>query len=442
MRIVFLTAGAAGMYCGSCLHDNAIARALIRLGHDALLVPTYTPILTDEHSAAADKLFFGGLNVYLQQLSPVFRWLPKWADGFLSQPKLVQWIASRSMGTTADKLGGLTVSMLRGRDGNQRKEVDRLCDWLEDENPDAIVFSNLLIAGCAPTIKERIGCPIVVVLQGDDIFYSALTEPYKDQAATELRRLAQQVDRFVVHSTDYANRMAEMLGVPIEKMHVTPLSIDTSDFASMPESEAWSSQSIGYLARLAPEKGLHVLVDAFIELAQRDGDQALRLDIAGWLGPQHQAYWQEQQNKIASAGLEERVHYHGSVDRTGKLKFLSNIDLLCVPTTYREPKGLFVLEALAAGVPYVLPDHGAFPELHARHDAGHLVEPDDTAALADRLSEALASLPEISNRASAAREKMLSENMIEAEAKNWLALLQELAQGKEGDDQEGGRAGS
>ncbi|HBE69161.1 MAG TPA: hexosyltransferase [Planctomycetaceae bacterium] len=424
------------MYCGSCLHDNAIARALMRLGHDALLVPTYTPILTDEHSAAADKLFFGGLNVYLQQLSPVFRWLPKWADGFLSQPKLVQWIASRSMGTTADKLGALTVSMLRGRDGNQRKEVDRLCDWLKDENPDAIVFSNLLIAGCAPTIKDQLGCPIVVILQGDDIFYSALTQPHKDQAATELRRLAQLVDRFVVHSSDYAQRMASMLDVPMEKMHVTPLSIDTADFANMPDSQPRQSLTIGYLARLAPEKGLHLLVDAFIDLAHRDSRQDVRLDIAGWLGPQHEAYWQEQKRKISAAGLDDRVHYHGSVDRVGKLEFLSKIELLCVPTTYREPKGLFVLEALAAGVPYVLPDHGAFPELHARHDSGHLVKPEDQTALADKLSEALDDLAEITSRARLAREQMLSGNMIEAEAKYWLALLEELIDDTQNNGQE------
>ncbi len=82
------------MYCGSCLHDNALAKALIAAGHDALLMPTYTPILTDEPSVAGQQLFYGGLNVYLQQIFAPARWLPQWADRFLNSTKLVGWIAS------------------------------------------------------------------------------------------------------------------------------------------------------------------------------------------------------------------------------------------------------------------------------------------------------------------------------------------------------------
>ncbi|MEZ6135846.1 MAG: hypothetical protein R3C53_13145 [Pirellulaceae bacterium] len=142
MRIAYLTAGAAGMYCGSCLHDNALAKALIRRGHDALLIPTYTPILTDEDSVSSQQLFYGGLNVYLQQLSPVFRWIPNWADQFLSSPRLVGWVASRGMETSARNLGALTVSMLKGKRGSQRKEVRRLCAWLKQFDPH-VIFKSL-----------------------------------------------------------------------------------------------------------------------------------------------------------------------------------------------------------------------------------------------------------------------------------------------------------
>ncbi len=107
--------------------------------------------------------------------------------------------------------------------------------------------------------------------------------------------------------------------------------------------------AIGYLARLAPEKGLHVLVEAFIKLASHHPH--VRLEIAGWLGKQHETYWQAQLESLAAAGLSSRVHYWGSVDRNDKLKFLQSIDVLSVPATHFEPKGLFVLEAMAAGVP-------------------------------------------------------------------------------------------
>jgi hypothetical protein len=125
--------------------------------------------LTDEADISGNELFYGGLNVYLQQMSPVFRWLPNWADRFLSSPRLVGWIASRAMGTSAKSLGALTVSMLKGSNGLQKKEARRLCDWLVAHSPDVVVFSNLLIAGCIDDVKQRLDCPVAVVLQGDDI---------------------------------------------------------------------------------------------------------------------------------------------------------------------------------------------------------------------------------------------------------------------------------
>ncbi len=59
MSIVYLTAGAAGMFCGSCMHDNSVAKELIAQGHECLLVPVYTPIRTDEADQSIDKVFFG-----------------------------------------------------------------------------------------------------------------------------------------------------------------------------------------------------------------------------------------------------------------------------------------------------------------------------------------------------------------------------------------------
>ncbi|MEO8268384.1 MAG: glycosyltransferase family 4 protein, partial [Aureliella sp.] len=389
MKIAYLTAGAAGMYCGSCLHDNALAKALIELGHDALLIPLYTPILTDEPNVSSRRLFYGGLNVYLQQLTPLVRWLPNWSDQFLSSPKLVGWIASRAMGTSASKLGALTVSMLKGNDGNQRKEVQRLCAWLKTLEPDVVIFSNLLIAGCIDELRRQVDSRIVVMLQGDDIFYESLDEPYRQQAKDELRKLAQQVDLFVVHSRDYGLRMQRMLGYADDAWQVNPLSIDVQDFIDQlrPEPAREGPPTVGYLARLAPEKGLHVLVDAFIEVAHHPRMDQARLSVAGWLGKQHVTYWQQQLDKLAAAGLSDRLSYHGSVDRAGKLQFLKSIDVLCVPTTYQEPKGLFVLEGLAAGVPYLQPAHGAFPEMHERIGGGHLFDPESPHALAARLIE-------------------------------------------------------
>jgi glycosyltransferase involved in cell wall biosynthesis len=398
--IAYITSGAAGMYCGSCMHDNTLARALAKLDVDVQLIPTYTPIRTDEEDVSVDRVFFGGISVFLEQKIPLFRYMPAMFDRLLDQPWLIRWATSRGIETSAKELGALTVSMLRGTSGFQRKEVRKLCDWLaKSVRPDLINLSNMLIGGCVPALKKKLRVPILATLQGDDIFLEELPEPYKSRALAEIRRLVTDVDGFIVYSRYYADFMADYFAIPPEKIHITPLGIDTRDFQEFlpgnnpsvanPSNLPSRPPTIGYLARLSPEKGLHVLVDAFIELRRHTGMENAQLRIAGWLGQSNRKYAEAQFEKLRAAGLSDAFHYAGSVDRHGKIEFLKHIDLLSVPTVYREPKGLFVLEALAAGVPVVQPDHGAFPELLAALQGGRLVRPNDPRHLAETLRDLL-----------------------------------------------------
>ena len=80
MRLLYLTAGAAEMYCGSCLRDNALAAALLARGHDVVLTPIYTPTTTDEPNVSASRVFFGGVSVFLEQHVPLFRYTPAFLD--------------------------------------------------------------------------------------------------------------------------------------------------------------------------------------------------------------------------------------------------------------------------------------------------------------------------------------------------------------------------
>jgi glycosyltransferase involved in cell wall biosynthesis len=368
MKIAYLTAGAAGMFCGSCLHDNALAKAIQRLGHDCILVPVYTPIRTDNEDVSIDKVFMGGINVYLQQKLPWLSYLPDWLDGFLNQPWLITPLTKNAGKTSPSLLGALSVSMLKGMQGRQRKEFRRLLGWLDrDVQPDVLIFTNLLIGGAIPDVKKRSHAKVFVTLQGDDIFLDSLPTKYRDKAIELMQNLVPLVDGFLIHSEDYANRMRSMLKIPMNKIHVIPLGIDVAHIGITPQRDPDpNSFSLGYLARMAPEKGLHRLVDAFIAIAHNPSAEHVKLKMAGWMGPQHAEFWAEQKSKLTKAGLDDRWEYVGSIDRKEKAKFLRSIDLFCVPTTYAEPKGLFLLEAIAAGVPYVQPDHGAFPELHQR----------------------------------------------------------------------------
>ena len=127
-----------------------------------------------------------------------------------------------------------------------------------------VLLSNLLIGGCISELK-RLGIPVVVTLQGDDIFLEDLMEPFKGQALSILRRMVPEVSGFLVHSEYYKEFMMSLLEIPAEKVHVVPLGIDVEDI-TMAQTDSTQPRTIGYMARMSKEKGLHILIDAFIEL--------------------------------------------------------------------------------------------------------------------------------------------------------------------------------
>lgn len=374
------------MFCGSCMRDNTLVAALHRLGCDVQMAPTYTPIRTDEENVSLDRVFYGGVNVYLQQRFPWLGRLPKFLDSWLDHPRLISYLAGRGIETDAAQLGAMTVSMLRGAAGAQRKEVKQLVNWLADEaRPEIVNSTNVLISGFAPELKRRWPGKLLVTLQGDDLFFDGLAEPYRSQALEQVRLLLPHIDGFVAFNNYYADYMAEYLGADRARFHLAPLGLRVSDLPDRPGDRGERPLTIGYFARHCPAKGLHLLVDAFIELARRPGMEQVQLRSAGWLGAGDQAYYDEQLAKLAAAGLADRYAYGGSpADRAGKFAFLHELDLFSVPTTYQEPKGLFVLEALAAGLPVVAPAHGGFPEL-LPGEVARLHAPHDSVALADEL---------------------------------------------------------
>ena len=322
------------MICGSCLHDNALAKSLIRLGHDCILIPAYTPIRTDDEDVSIDRVFMGGINVYLQQKMPWLANSPKWLDNFLNQSWIIKPLTKNAGKTSPALLGQLTISMLQGTQGRQRKEFRRLLDWLfRDIQPDVMIFTNLLVGGGIPDIKRLSRTKVFVTLQGDDIFLDSLPIKFRQQAIELMQGLVSHIDGFLIHSEDYAVRMASLLQIPTNKIHIVPLGIDVTDFRNLGREHTQGVFAIGYLARMAPEKGLHQLVDAFISIAHRPEAKHVQLKLAGWMGPQHAEYWGEQKAKLNRNGLGDRWEYLGSIDRADKAKFLSDIDLFCVPTT-------------------------------------------------------------------------------------------------------------
>src|SRR5438093_10439185 len=273
MKIAYITAGAAGMYCGSCMHDNTLVAALAAQGHDALLVPLYTPIRTDEPDVSQKQIFFGGINVFLEQQIPLFRHTPRLIDRLFNSPALLRWASRFAVKTRAENLGDLTISVLKGEHGYQAKEVMKLIDWLEMEvRPEIINLTNVLLSGLVHELKRRLKIPVLATLQGDDVFLEALPESSKKQALDLVRAHCREIDGFIATSVYYADFMAEYLSIPRDKIHVVYPGLNLAGHSPLSEerelgergaNRATRPLTIGYFARICPEKGLHILADAF-----------------------------------------------------------------------------------------------------------------------------------------------------------------------------------
>lgn len=426
MKIASITAGAGGMICGSCLHDNTLARELIRQGHDVALLPLYTPIRTDEEDVSVGRVFYGAINVYLEQKSALFRHTPRALDRLLNNPRLLNWASRRGANSVdARDLGELTLSTLRGEEGNQQRELEELVRWLRDEyKPDVVHLSNSLMVGLARRIRAEAGAPVVCSLQGEDLFLDEMDDDYRRKAIELIAERARDVDGFLATGEYYARYMADYLGVDAARIHRVPLGIGIEDLAPL-SSRAERPFTVGYLARQAPEKGLHVLLAAFRQLADVVDDARLR--VAGYSGPKDRAYLEALQRDVREQGLAERVAFEGELDRGGKRDFLHGLDVLSVPTVYKEPKGLFVLEALACGVPVVQPDHGAFPEMIEATGGGLLVPPGDATALAEALAGLAADPARRAGLARAGRDGVLRHYTAETMARRTLEVYERYA---------------
>ena len=401
MKILEITAGAAQMYCGSCIRDNALAVELLRQGHDVTLLPLYTPTLTDETNVSDPHVFFGGISVFLEQHSAIFRKTPRVLDRLWDSRWALKLASRHSIAVNPHLLGEMAVSMLRGPDGFQSKEIEKLVAWLRTQpQPDIVTLPNSMLISLAQPIREAVNRPVCCTLQGEDLFLSLLPEPYRTAALDLIRANVDHVAGFAAVSDYYAGFMSRHIGVPASKMHVVPLGINLEGYA--PGSRAGAGFTIGYFARVAPEKGLHLLAESYLRLRRekpgtgyvfpgfesgnpetRSLSPVFRLEAAGYLAPEHRDYLDGIERKMKDAGLADEFHYRGVLDCVQKIDFLRSLDILSVPSTYDEPKGIFLLEAMACGVPVVQPRRGAFPEILEKTGGGILVEPDDAASLAE-----------------------------------------------------------
>lgn len=384
MKIVFLTPGTGSYYCGACMRDNALARELHRAGDEVTMAPMYLPHILDEESLAGAEqvpVFFGGINVFLQQKIPFFRRTPAFLDRLFNSAALLRWAARHSHMTSARTHGEMTLEMLHVDSSRLGKELEKLLSWLQfTEKPDVVCLSTALLAGFAEQLKRRLGAPVVTFFQGEDEFLDGLPEPYRSQCWDALAARLPASDLLIAPSRYYGNFMSRRLRLAPGAVKVIHNGIQLDGYEPAPHPPG--IPTIGYLARMRREKGLELLVNAFLVLADELGDATTRLRIAGAATAGDESLIAKLKSRIAAAGVANRVEWLPNLSREEKVAFLRSLSLFSVPATYAEAFGLYVVEAMACGVPLVQPESAAFPELVAENHAGVCVPPGDPVALA------------------------------------------------------------
>jgi glycosyltransferase involved in cell wall biosynthesis len=390
MKIVKLVPGSGdNFYCENCVRDLALVRALKKAGHEVTVIPMYLPQRIDRlDEASSAPLFFGGINAYLQQQYRLFRMTPRWLDRIFDS-RLLLGLAARRAGTVRPSdLGAMTLSMLKGRDGHQKKELERLVRWLEQlGKPDVVHLSNPLLLGLGAEIRSRLGVPIVCSLQDEDAWLDGVTPPYLDRCWQTMADHARNVDAFVAVSRYFGDVMGERMKIAADRLHVAHVGVDPGAFD--PSALPQAPPVIGYLARMSESLGLPVLVEAFLKLKETASFQGLRLHVSGGATADDGPYLTRLKHGLAVRRMDGDVTLFEAFDPEARKAFFRSLTVFSVPAPGGVAFGTFLLESLASGVPVVQPRAGAFPELVEATGGGVIYEPNDAAALARAIGELL-----------------------------------------------------
>ncbi len=424
-----MTPGSGGtFYCQNCLRDSLVVPALSRIGVDVILVPMYLPIATDEAASLSAPVFFGAINVYLQEKLAAFRRTPRWLDRILDGRGLLEFVARKTSSTSARGLEEMTLSMLAGADGRQAKELERLIAWLASEvKPDVVHLSNALLLGLAGVLRERLGCRVVCSLQDEDTWVEAMSGEYPRRVYEAMAQAAEPVDVFVPVSRYYGEKMARLLSIPSDRMEVVPVGIPLEAYP--PREAPPETPVVGFLSRMAESLGLGTLVEAFIALKRRAHLRDLRLAVMGGTTRSDRRFLRKLQRRLASEGFHTHAEFIEDFNRESRARFLAGLSVLSVPVPGGEAFGMYILEANACGVPVVQPRVGAFPEIVEATGGGVLYEPGEVGALERALEEVLSEPEKSCALGAQGRQAVVESFGIESIAERLKSLYESLSQG-------------
>ncbi len=377
-------------YCENCVRDNATVRALVRAKEDVVAVPMYLPQLADNvEQIAASPIFYGGINSYLQQVSGFFRWTPRWIDRLFDSRWMHKLATKRAGPVPAPGPGEPTPPVMKGADGRQTKELDRLLRWLDGvERPDLVHLSTPLLMGIGLAVRKRFGIPVVCTVHDEDVWIDAMEEPWRTRCWETMAEGGRDVAAWISLSRWYGDLMCGRLKVDPAKMHVIPVGVDVVE---APSGAPPVAPALGYLARMSESMGLPALVDAFLQLKKTF--KTLRLHVSGGKTADDGPFLERLRQRFADEGVSGDVQFFDEFDPKSRRAFLGTLSVLSVPTPGGVAFGTYILEANERGVPVVQPRIGSYPEIVEATGGGLLYDPKDAGALSRMLGELLRDEP-------------------------------------------------
>lgn len=426
MRIIQLTPGSGdNFYCENCIRDLVLVRAVRDAGHDMLMVPMYLPLnLDSEPMDQSTPIFFGGLNVYFQQKFSLFRRTPRWFDRIFDSHGLLKWVGRFSGMTSASELGEMTLAMLAGSQGPQAKEVDRLIEFLSgpENRPDVLILSNMLLAGLAHPVKERLGCKLACWMQDEDGFVDGLGTPWTEKVWAAMKEIVCCFDMFLPVSHYYAKLMQQRLAIPEEKIKPFTPGIDISQYDIRKMNP--DIPTLGFLGRMCPANGLDIAVSAYTDLIA--DHKELRLLVCGGKTSSDKPYIREQQKLLAGKGMDNKSEFLEGFDFSARLSFLEKLSVLCSPPRQAPACALNVMEATACGVPFVAPNTGVFTELAESTAAGVLYEPNNPVQLHKTLNSLLQDSARLNEMSHSGRHAASEHFDVRKNADEFVEILSQL----------------
>ena len=427
MKIVNIVPGFGGtFYCGNCLRDSGYTKSLLKLGHDAMMLPIYLP-LTLEHGVEEDKnpIFYGAVNIYLKQSFKIFRKMPVWMENFFNSSAILRYAAKKAGSTRTEGLEEMTISMLMGKDGNQNTDLQELIDFLKvHEKPDVVHLSNALLLGLAKQIREQLNVPVVCSLQDEDVWVDAMNDDYRKKVWDLMSEKGKDVDAFIAVSDFYADEMRVKMRIPDDKMHIVPIGVDSSIYKySEPKNDP---QVIGYISRMYEEHGFGLLIDAFIKLKQDPKFKSVLLKLSGGYTGDDKKFVNLQLKKLKKAGIFEDVEIIEDHLPDKRYIFFNQLSILTVPVLKGEAFGTYQLESLACGIPLVQPALGAFPEIVENTKGGVIYEPNNPDALSQKWAEVLSDPEKISEMSKLGQQSVKDNYAIDEISKTVLEIYKSL----------------